>query len=71
MYRGVSQCFLMTQKKMKGEKNNALPNKNSLRGYEVIINSIKAAEMFPKIVSCADILAFANQTSIILSYLLN
>ncbi|KAL3538901.1 hypothetical protein ACH5RR_002267 [Cinchona calisaya] len=51
----------------KGEKN-ALPNRNSLRGFEVI-DSIKAdVERYcPSIVSCADILTLAAREAVILS----
>ena len=49
-----------------GEKN-AFPNKNSLRGYEVI-DSIKAdVERFcPSTVSCADILTLAAREAVVL-----
>ncbi|XP_027112426.2 peroxidase 10-like [Coffea arabica] len=51
----------------KGEKN-ALPNRNSARGFEVI-ESIKAdvERACPSIVSCADILALAAREAVILS----
>ena len=50
----------------KGEKN-ALPNRNSARGFEVI-ESIKAdvERACPSIVSCADILALAAREAVIL-----
>ncbi|KAF3435357.1 hypothetical protein FNV43_RR22446 [Rhamnella rubrinervis] len=52
---------------MKGEKN-ALPNRNSIRGFEVI-DSIKAdVEKFcPSTVSCADILSLAAREAVSLA----
>ncbi|KAJ4716374.1 Peroxidase [Melia azedarach] len=51
----------------KGEKN-ALPNRNSVRGYEVI-DSIKAdvEKACPLTISCADILALAAREAVFLS----
>lgn len=50
----------------KGEKN-ALPNRNSVRGYEVI-DSIKAdvEKACPLTISCADILALAAREAVFL-----
>ncbi|CAJ2646233.1 unnamed protein product [Trifolium pratense] len=52
---------------LKGEKN-ALPNKNSLRGFDVI-DKIKfdLESVCPSIVSCADILALAAREAVYLS----
>ncbi|KAK7367510.1 hypothetical protein VNO80_09523 [Phaseolus coccineus] len=52
---------------LKGEKN-ALPNKNSLRGFEVI-DTIKAnlEKACPSTVSCADILTLAAREAVYLS----
>ncbi|TKY70547.1 Peroxidase 10 [Spatholobus suberectus] len=52
---------------LKGEKN-ALPNKNSIRGLDVI-DTIKAAleKACPSTVSCADILALAAREAVYLS----
>ncbi|KAG8368322.1 hypothetical protein BUALT_Bualt15G0033600 [Buddleja alternifolia] len=54
-------------KDIKGEKN-ALPNRNSARGYDVIDN-IKAdvEKSCPSIVSCVDILALAAREAIVMS----
>ncbi|XP_042515559.1 peroxidase A2-like [Macadamia integrifolia] len=52
---------------IKSEKD-ALPNKNSARGFDVVDN-IKAAleDACPGVVSCADILAIASQVSVFLA----
>ncbi|KAL3614182.1 Peroxidase 10 [Castilleja foliolosa] len=54
-------------KDFKGEKN-ALPNRNSARGYEVI-ESIKAdvEKYCPSIVSCVDILTLAAREAVVMS----
>ncbi|KAL0334814.1 UNVERIFIED_CONTAM: Peroxidase 10 [Sesamum radiatum] len=54
-------------KDFKGEKN-ALPNRNSARGYEVI-DSIKAdvEKYCPSTVSCVDILALAAREAVVMS----
>lgn len=51
---------------LKGEKN-ALPNKNSLRGFDVI-DKIKSdlESASPSTVSCADILTLADREAIYL-----
>jgi peroxidase len=50
---------------IQGEKN-AVPNKNSARGFEVI-DAIKAAveKACPGVVSCADVLAVAAEESVV------
>ncbi|XP_061367120.1 peroxidase 10-like [Gastrolobium bilobum] len=51
-----------------GEKN-AFPNKNSLRGFEVIDNIKEEVERScPSTVSCADILAFAAREAVSMSW---
>ncbi|KAK6159387.1 hypothetical protein DH2020_006701 [Rehmannia glutinosa] len=54
-------------KDFKGEKN-ALPNRNSARGYDVI-DSIKTEveKSCPSIVSCVDILALAAREAVVMS----
>lgn len=53
-------------KDFKGEKN-ALPNRNSARGYDVI-DSIKAdvEKYCPSTVSCVDILALAAREAVVM-----
>lgn len=52
----------------KGEKN-ALPNRKSLRGFEVIDNIKADVERFcPSTVSCADILTLAAREAVGLVY---
>ncbi|PON49187.1 Peroxidase [Parasponia andersonii] len=65
---GCDASVLLDDKEdFKGEKN-AFPNKNSLRGYEVIDNIKADVERFcPSTVSCVDILALAVREAVILS----
>ncbi|GMJ03522.1 hypothetical protein like AT1G49570 [Hibiscus trionum] len=52
---------------MKGEKN-ALPNRNSARGYEVIDNIKADVERFcPSTVSCVDILTLAAREAVVMA----
>ena len=53
-----------------GEKT-ALPNNNSLRGFDVV-DTIKAnvEAVCPNLVSCADILALAARDAVVLVYIL-
>lgn len=53
-------------KDFKGEKN-AFPNRNSVRGFEVI-DSIKAdiEKACPSVVSCVDILTLAAREAVVL-----
>jgi peroxidase len=46
-------------------EKNAIPNKNSIRGFEEVIDEIKAAleEACPHTVSCADTIALAARAS--------
>ncbi|XP_065857059.1 peroxidase 10 [Euphorbia lathyris] len=62
-----ASILLDDTKSFKGEKN-ALPNRNSARGYEVI-DSIKedVERACPLTVSCADILALAAREAVVLS----
>ncbi|KAI4298428.1 hypothetical protein L6164_031989 [Bauhinia variegata] len=49
-------------------EQNAFPNQNSLRGYEVIDNIKADVERFcPSTVSCADILTLATREAVVLS----
>lgn len=51
---------------MTGEKN-ALPNRNSVRGFEVIDNIKEDVERFcPSTVSCVDILTLAAREAVVL-----
>jgi peroxidase len=60
-----ASVLLKDTQTFKGEQN-ALPNKNSLRGYEIIENVKAILEMMcPNVVSCADILAVAARDSVV------
>ncbi|RYQ80537.1 hypothetical protein Ahy_Scaffold1g106885 isoform H [Arachis hypogaea] len=63
----VNVMLLDTTSTFTGEKN-ALPNKNSVRGFEVI-DTIKSAleKACPATVSCADILTLAAREAVFLS----
>ncbi|KAJ8762352.1 hypothetical protein K2173_007510 [Erythroxylum novogranatense] len=66
--QGCDASVLLDDSATVVSEKNALPNKNSLRGFEVIdeIKS-KLEEACPETVSCADVLALAARDSTLLS----
>ena len=67
MLQGCDASVLLDDSATIVSEKNSVPNKNSLRGFEVI-DEIKAKleEACPQTVSCADILAFVARDSIVL-----
>lgn len=65
--QGCDASVLLDDSKADASEKNAIPNKNSLRGFEVI-DEIKAAleEACPHTVSCADTVALAARGSTVL-----
>ncbi|KAK9947026.1 hypothetical protein M0R45_012463 [Rubus argutus] len=66
--QGCDASVLLDDSATISSEKNSVPNKNSLRGFEVI-DEIKAKleEACPRTVSCADILALAARGSTVLS----
>lgn len=66
--QGCDASILLDKSSVFKSEKDAGPNKNSLRGFEVI-DEIKAKleQVCPHIVSCADILALAARDSVVLS----
>ncbi|KAF7029209.1 hypothetical protein CFC21_041015 [Triticum aestivum] len=66
--QGCDASVLLDDSKAVASEKNALPNKKSIRGFEVI-DEIKAAleEACPHTVSCADTIALAARGSTVLS----
>lgn len=66
-FQGCDASVLLDDSATVKSEKNAGPNKNSLRGFQVI-DEIKAKleQVCPHTVSCADILALAARDSIVL-----
>jgi hypothetical protein len=66
-FQGCDASVLLDDNKAVISEKNALPNKNSIRGFEVI-DEIKAAleQTCPHTVSCADTIALAARGSTVL-----
>ncbi|PIA55863.1 hypothetical protein AQUCO_00700293v1 [Aquilegia coerulea] len=63
--QGCDASILLDDSEKVSSEKNALPNKNSLRGYEVIDEMKSQLEQVcPETVSCADILALSARDSI-------
>ena len=59
-YQGCDASILLDDAPSITSENNALQNKDSARGYEVIDKAKSDVEkIYPGVVSCADILAIA------------
>ncbi|KAM7272256.1 hypothetical protein ACFE04_026919 [Oxalis oulophora] len=66
--QGCDASVLLDDSRTIASEKNALPNRNSLRGFEAIdLIKAKLEEACPQTVSCADILAMAARGSTILS----
>lgn len=67
LFQGCDASILLDDKPKIASEKNSGPNKNSIRGFEVI-DEIKAKveEACPRTVSCADILALAARGSTVL-----
>lgn len=67
MFQGCDASVLLDDHPTFVSEKKAVPNKNSLRGFEVI-DEIKAKleQACPETVSCADILALAARGSTVL-----
>lgn len=67
LFQGCDAPVLLDDSKEIVSEKNAVPNKNSLRGFEVI-DQIKAQieKACPNTVSCADIIALAARASTLL-----
>ncbi|GAA0150567.1 peroxidase [Lithospermum erythrorhizon] len=66
--QGCDASILLDNSSTISSEKNAGPNKNSLRGFEVIDEiKVKLEQVCPRTVSCADILALAARDSTVLS----
>ena len=67
MLQGCDALVLLDDSATIVSEKNSGPNKNSLRGFEVIDEiKVKLEEVCPQTVSCADILALVAHGSIVL-----
>ncbi|KAF4358285.1 hypothetical protein CsatB_008779 [Cannabis sativa] len=66
--QGCDASVLLDDSATIGSEKRSVPNKNSIRGFEVIDEiKVKLEEACPHTVSCADILALAARASTVLS----
>ena len=70
IFQGCDASILLDNSSTIDSEKTAIPNNNSVRGFDVV-DDIKTAleNACPAVVSCADILAIAAEESVVLVYI--